>query len=172
MGMGPARPAVRSTTDDDAEVIRALLEAAWGSVLVARKGELLDCSVYPGFLATLDAEPVGLASIVRADDEYEVLSLSTIAPGRGVGQALMRHSFADSTDRGCRRVWLTTTNDNIRALDFYQRLGMRICAIHLDAVARARELKPAIPMRGRNGVLIEHEIELEWRPGSGVGAAR
>jgi ribosomal protein S18 acetylase RimI-like enzyme len=171
MGMEPARPIVRSTSEDDADVIRGLLEVAWGSVLVARKGELLDCSRYPGFLASLDGEPAGLASIVLADDQYEVLSLSTIAPGRGVGQALMRRCFADSTDRGCRRVWLTTTNDNSRALDFYQRLGMRICAIHLDAVAAARELKPSIPLRSKDGVLIEHEIELEWRPTTGVGSA-
>jgi RimJ/RimL family protein N-acetyltransferase len=60
-----------------------------------------------------------------------------------------------------RRVWLITTNDNSDALKFYQKAGFRIVAVHRDAVALARRLKPEIPLVGENGIPIRDEIELE-----------
>ncbi len=83
-------------------------------------------------------------------------------------------------DAGCRRVWLTTSNDNLEALRFYQRRGLRIVAVHRGAIDRARELKATIPLVGRHGIEIHDEIELAigWsasgasspqRSGSGPG---
>jgi hypothetical protein len=36
--------------------------------------------------------------------------------------------------------------------------------VHLDAVTRARRLKPSIPEHGDDGVPLRDEWELEWRP--------
>ena len=60
-----------------------------------------------------------------------------------------------------RRLWLTTTNDNLRAMGFYQRLGFRIVAVNCGAVDRARKLKPEIPEVGQNGISLHDEIVLE-----------
>jgi ribosomal protein S18 acetylase RimI-like enzyme len=62
---------------------------------------------------------------------------------------------------GCRRLWLTTTNDNIRAIAFYQRVGLTMCALRLGAAQAARELKPSIPIRGDSGIAVEHELDFE-----------
>ena len=65
---------------------------------------------------------------------------------------------------GCTRLWLITTNDNLRALALYQRWGMEIVAFHRHAVTKARrDLKPSIPERGAQGIPIAHELELELR---------
>ena len=37
---------------------------------------------------------------------------------------------------GCRRLWLITTNDNLRALGFYQRRGLTLVAVHAGALDR------------------------------------
>ena len=59
---------------------------------------------------------------------------------------------------------LITTNDNVRALELYQRWGMEIAALHRYAVSEARRhLKPSIPERGLHGIPIAHELELELR---------
>ena len=60
---------------------------------------------------------------------------------------------------GCGRLWLVTTNDNVRAIRFYQRLGMDLVGVSLGAVdvARAR-LKPSIPERGHDEIPIRHEL--------------
>ncbi len=145
--------------DDD--WVKTTLEQAWGSVLAARKGELLDASSFPGHVAVADGNRVGLAIIVVRGDEYEVLSLSSAVEGQGVGRALLRHCFEDARSRGCRRVWLTTTNNNVRAFAFYQRMGMNLCAFHRDAVLAARQLKPSIPLFDEDGVPLLHELEFE-----------
>ena len=61
---------------------------------------------------------------------------------------------------GARRIWLITTNENLAALRFFQRRGLDIVAVHRDAVAEARLLKPSIPLRV-DGIPVRHELELE-----------
>jgi len=61
----------------------------------------------------------------------------------------------------CRRLWLITTNDNLRALGFYQKRGMTLVAVYRNAMEAARRLKPQIPMIGQNGIPLKDEIELE-----------
>ncbi len=152
---------VRALESGDDDWVKATLEEAWGSVLAARKGELLDASSFPGHVAVAEGKRVGLAITVVRDDEYEVLSLSSAIEGQGVGQALLQHCFDDARSKGCRRVWLTTTNNNVRAFAFYQRMGMNLCAFHRDAVLTARQLKPSIPLFDEDGVPLLHELEFE-----------
>ena len=49
------------------------------------------------------------------------------------------------------------------ARSFYRALGMRECAVHRDAVTRARARKPEIPERDARGHPIRDEVEYEWR---------
>ena len=66
-------------------------------------------------------------------------------------------------ERRCRRVWLVTSNDNLRALRFYQRHGFRLVAVHVGAVDSARTRKPGRPRVGLDGGIPVHdEIELAW----------
>jgi hypothetical protein len=61
-----------------------------------------------------------------------------------------------------RRIWLVTTNDNVRALCVYQRRGRNMAALRRDAVDVARKIKPQIPETGDHGIAIRHEIEFEF----------
>ena len=56
---------------------------------------------------------------------------------------------------------VTTTNDNLNALRFYQRRGFRITAVRPGAVDEARRTKPSISTSGEDGIPIHDEIELE-----------
>ena len=152
---------VRPLEPDDGDWVEDTLEAQWGSALVARKGELLDASHFPGHVAVADGNRVGLAVIAVRDSDYEILSLSSAVLGQGVGTALMQRCFEDARSKLCRRVWLTTTNNNIRAFGFYQRMGMNLCGLHRDAVATARQLKPSIALYDDDGIPIAHELEFE-----------
>jgi DNA-3-methyladenine glycosylase I len=115
----------------------------------------------PGFVAEFDGERAGLAVYAVRGRECEVVSLSVTRPGHGLGRALLRGCVEAAREQGVRRVWLTTTNDNVRAFGFYQRFGFDLCALRHNGVEAARRLKPAIPVRDAAGVRIAHELEFE-----------
>jgi hypothetical protein len=57
---------------------------------------------------------------------------------------------------------VVTTNDNLAALQFYQRRGFRLVLLRPGAVDGSREfLKPEIPTLGAHGIALRDELELE-----------
>jgi ribosomal protein S18 acetylase RimI-like enzyme len=61
-----------------------------------------------------------------------------------------------------RRLWLVTTNDNLRAQRFYERAGFRLVEVREGEIERSRRLKPEIPLLGEGGVPIRDELEYEF----------
>jgi hypothetical protein len=61
---------------------------------------------------------------------------------------------------GCHEIRLTTTNDNVDALRFYQRRGFRLAELRPGAVDQSRQRKPEIPRVGDYGIPLRDEIDL------------
>jgi GNAT superfamily N-acetyltransferase len=117
----------------------------------------------PGLVVTDAGEPVGLLTYSIDGDACEVVTIDAVTEGAGVGSLLMG-SVADVARRaGCSRLWLVTTNDNVRALGFYRKNGFDVVAVHRGAVDVSRRLKPSIPLVNGAGVPIQDEIEMERR---------
>lgn len=155
---------VRPLTDNDRAWANEVETNSWSTRVIARLGKLIDPTQLPGFIAMLDGESVGLASYAMRGDECELVTIRSLREGRGVGRALLDAVRNAAIEAGCTRLWLITTNDNLRALDIYQRWGMEIVAFYRHAVTEARrQLKPSIPVRGAHGIPIAHELELELR---------
>ena len=114
-------------------------------------------------IATLGTEPVGLLTYAVRDGACEVVTLDSFAERRGVGSALLEAVREVAAAAGCERLWLSTTNDNLAALRFYQRRGWDLVALHRDVVAQWRRSKPVIPERGRDEIPLRHALELELR---------
>ncbi len=152
---------IRSAERPDDPWRRDLLERFWGSTRVVTRGRLHDAAALPALVATLGPDRVGLVTYRFADEECEIVTLNSTREGRGVGSKLLRSLRDLARTGGCRRLWLITTNDNTRALGFYQKRGFVIAAVYPGAIARSRELKPEIPATGSGGIPIRDEIELE-----------
>jgi len=156
---------IRPLEDDDRPWVGEVTAAEWGSREVLVHGARYLPQELEGFVAEArGAEPVGLLTFHVAGSELEVVTLNSFRPRLGVGRELMERARVEAAARGCRRVWLVTTNDNLHAVRFYQKLGYRLVAIRLDGVTRSRELKPEIPERGLDGIPIRDEWELELEP--------
>jgi ribosomal protein S18 acetylase RimI-like enzyme len=155
---------VRPLKNEDREWATAYQATTWGSPLVARRGQLVDTSHLPSLVADLDGERAGLLAYEVRGQECEIVTLATSREGRGVGRALLDAVREIAEAAGCTRLWLITTNNNLRALKLYQRWGMELVALHRGAVVDARRrLKPEIPERDSEGIPIAHELELELR---------
>ena len=138
------------------------LDAHWGGALQARRGELLDVLALPGFVVEEGGHLLGIATYRREGSECELAFVEAFERGRGVGSALV-DAVVEAAE-GCDRVWVVTTNDNLDALRFYQRLGFRLAELRVGAVDCARKgLKPQIPRLGVGGIPIRDELELELR---------
>jgi len=148
--------------DDDAPLAR-ILTGHFGGVTVAAHGREFRPLALAGFIAEEDGVPLGALTFESRSDEIEVITLGSLVENRGAGTALLDAVTALARSEGVRRLCLVTTNDNIRAIRFYQKRGWNLCALYPDAVAAARRIKPQIPLVGDRGIAIRHEIEFELR---------
>jgi ribosomal protein S18 acetylase RimI-like enzyme len=113
-------------------------------------------------VAVSEGRIVGHASYRIVEDGCEITSIAADPPQRGIGSALMDAITGEARRSGCRRAWLTTTNDNLGALRFYQRRGFRLLALRPGAVDSARrDLKPQLPAIGTHGIPMHDELDLE-----------
>ena len=152
---------VRTTGPDDIGWISKTLNAYWGSSVMVSRGVLHNILAHPGFVAMKDGEPVGLLAYNILGDECEITLMQSMRECVGVGSALIDAVKHVATVEGCMRLWLVTTNDNLRALHFYQKRGFTLAALHPNALAQSRLLKPQIPLVGMDGIPLRDEIELE-----------
>ena len=155
-----ARVAIRPAGPQDSPWAASLLAASWGSSHVARRGQLIDASSLPALVALDGERRCGLATYRRDGAATELVTIDADPTGRGIGTRLLRAIARQEAAAGARRLWLVTTNDNLDALRFYQRRGLRLVAVHPGGAAVSRRLKPTIPEVGRYGIEIRDELEL------------
>jgi GNAT superfamily N-acetyltransferase len=150
-------PPIRLAGAADTSWISQFLRERWGAVDVVVHGEVIDASPLPALIA----EPhLGLATYRRLGDDAELVTLDAAPPGIGTGTALLDALTVRLRAEGCTRLWLTTTNGNLSALQFYLRRGFRLAAVRLGAADAARKLKPSIPNLGEGGIPVRDELDL------------
>lgn len=143
--------------------IERLWAERWGLPILT-----LDRSYGPGDvqgLVMVDGEITGLVTWAVRGTEAEIVTLDAWPGGKGRGARLLEAAEQELVQRGVDRVMLVTTNDNERALRFYLRQGYRLVRVHLDAMDRVRELKPAVPRFGKGGVALRDLWELDKKLG-------
>ena len=134
----------------------ARLEAEWGAPVMARGSayEFDDCEIM------MAGEMDGLAALSARDRPIaELVALNAFERRRGIGTALLEACAVHLRDH-FHTLRLTTTNDNIDALRFYQRRGFRLSVLRPGAVDEARLRKPSIPLVGHYGLPIRDELDL------------
>ena len=160
--MDRCRLTVRAADPGERESLLGQLRERWGaSGVVVSRGRRFELRDLPALVCVAGTEAVGVATYRLEHGQCRLVTLDAFVEDRGVGSALLERTIELARAHGCRRLWLITTNDNFRALGFYQRRGLRLAALHRGAVGRARELKPEIPAVGERGIRISDELELE-----------
>ncbi len=155
---------IHPLTEADRPWVGQFISEHWGSPLMAVHGEIFQMDTLPGFYAIQPGDPgracIGLVTYRIAGGDCEVMSLDSLREGLGIGTALLEAVKGAARTAGCARLVLTTTNDNLHALRFYQRRGFVLAGVRINAVAESRRLKPEIPLTGYDSIPIRDEIEL------------
>ena len=139
---------------------RELVAREWGLPVVSVSG-VHDPGDLPGLVALDDDERVGALTYRTDSDACEVVTLNALTPGRGIGAALLRAAKEIADDSGAR-LWLMTTNDNIRAIEFYQRQGLDLVALHRNFIDVVRSHKPTVGDPQQNGIPFRHALEFSY----------
>lgn len=155
---------IRPITERDRAWMRQFMIDQWFGLDMICRGEVMHPHEHEGYSAS-DRDDVltGLVTYRIAGEACEVTSLASLREGQGIGTALVNEVVQVAKAQRCKRIWLITTNDNLRALAFYQKRGFVLSALHRNAVNESRKLKPAIPLVAENGIPIRDEIEMEMR---------
>lgn len=133
----------------------------WGSSKMVISSGVYDCSELDGFaVLNIEGEIIGLITYIIRDNECEIISLDSVEEGKGIGTSLVQEVENLAVKKNCKILKLITTNDNLYALKFYQKRGFILSRIINNAVEKAREIKPEIPLIGNDGIPIRDEIEM------------
>ena len=150
----------------DLPFVREALIKHWSDTGIWSSGKRYQADELPGFVAVTETDatkPLGLVTYIIPPGGWqgEVITLSSRREDGGVGTALLRAATDAFRVAGCKRAFLTTTNDNLRALGFYQKRGWKLAVLHKGIVDAARAHGAEIPAMGFNGIPLRDEIELE-----------
>jgi GNAT superfamily N-acetyltransferase len=152
--------AVRPVEESDRPTVEWLTTHLWGAAEVAVHDGVFYPATLPGFIAERGGRIAGLVTFQVRPAVLEIVTINALDLYQGIGTLLIEAVRAEAKRQGCHQITLTTTNDNIGALRFYQRRGFRLAALRPGAVDRTRQRKPAIPRTGDFGIPLRDEIDL------------
>lgn len=143
------------------EELRQDVGSIFGEIIVSR-GQIHRLMELSGFVYIEENQIQGSIFYNVFGQECEIVSLESHLEGKGIGSKLIELVIERAGNLACKRVWLITSNDNIKAIRFYQKRGFDLVCIHQNAITEARKLKPSIPLYGHDEIPIKHEVEFEY----------
>lgn len=142
--------------------INDFIKEHWFTTEMVINGRIVDMTKVEGFAAMEGGSIAGLITFLMQGRGCEITSLDSLLENRGIGTELINLVIQEAKKRGCRKLTVATTNDNIHAIRFYQKRGFDMANFRRGAVDRSREIKPSIPLLGNDGIPLRHEIEFEF----------
>jgi len=150
---------VREATDEDRTVVRDLFARDFGRTRIVAFGELMDLDQMPALVAVMHAEPAGALAYRLLGDALHIVALATdpMWQRSGVGGYLVAEAELIARRLELGRVVVTTTNDNLPALYFYQRRGYRLTGLVTNSMIVHTHQTPL----GFAGIPVRDEVRLE-----------
>jgi ribosomal protein S18 acetylase RimI-like enzyme len=154
----PPAFAVREAVAADRHAIELICDRVWGETDIDCFGRTFDVLAGENLVAELDGELAGLISLSIDGGEQAIVMLSVYPQfqGAGIGGALVREAVVRATSAGLPFIKVATTNDDVPALYFYQRLGFVIYEIDCGTVVDHH----GEVLSGFAGIPIRDEIRL------------
>jgi GNAT superfamily N-acetyltransferase len=144
-------------TQNDNKAVSDVING-WGSDILVTRGNIYKANDLDGVLVYENGKIIGLG-LYKIKNNCEIILLETFIQNKGIGTKIIEKIKEIARKKGCKRVWLITSNENINAIRFYQKRGFHISNIYINAMDEARKIKPEIP-KIANGIEIEFEINI------------
>jgi len=144
--------------DKEREKIREFVQRFWGEeeqLTFDREFMVAELSAYT---ARLENDIVGFVSFIETDDDIIVVALGVLPQyqSSGVGRSLIRKVEAEAKKMLKKRLLVSTSNDDLPALAFYQSLGFQIYDVKPNVIAE----KHGENLEGIGGLPVRDELRL------------
>jgi len=151
---------IQTIDKEDHSQVLSIVRQFWGDDPLIIHRKIFSIASLNGLKAVQHETIVGILHYLIVKDECEILTLASLHERQGIGTALINQLNSIATAQHCQKIKVTTTNDNLSALGFYQRRGFHLAALFPGQVNISRKYKPEIPEIADNGIPIRDEILL------------
>jgi ribosomal protein S18 acetylase RimI-like enzyme len=149
----------RASSKEEKADIRKLVRQFWGEEEQLTFDRKFSVSEQPACVANVGKKTVGFVSFVEDEDNLIIVALAvqTEHQGLGIGHALIEKVESEARRQQKKKLLVSTSNDNLPALGFYQSLGFQIFEVKPNAIAE----KHGQILAGIGGLPMRDELRLQ-----------
>ena len=146
-------------SDEERETVRELVRRFWGEEEQLTFGRKFMVAELPTYAAKVGNNIIGFVSFTEADDAIIIAALGVLPlyQGSGVGTGLVEKVEDEAKRMHKKRLLVSTSNDDLPALAFYQSLGFQIYEVKLSVIAE----KHGEISDGIGGLPVRDELRLQ-----------
>jgi ribosomal protein S18 acetylase RimI-like enzyme len=146
-------------TDKEREKIREFVKRFWGEEEQLTFDKKFIVAELSTCIAKVKNRIIGFASFAEADDAILIAALGILPryQGSGVGRSLVEKVEAEAKRLRKKKLLVSTSNDDLPALAFYQSLGFQIFEVKPNVIAE----KHGRVLKGIGGLPIRDELQLQ-----------
>jgi ribosomal protein S18 acetylase RimI-like enzyme len=129
---------IGKTSQKERESIRKLVIKFWGEDEQLAFDRKFTVTELPGYVAKLKSKTLGFISTADADNAKIIVALGVLPDyqGCGVGKSLITKLQDEAVRENKKMLLVSTSNDDLPALGFYQSLGFQIYEVKPDVIAK------------------------------------
>jgi ribosomal protein S18 acetylase RimI-like enzyme len=149
----------RVTSEEERSTIRKFVRRFWGEeeqLTFNRKFAVADL---PAYVAKVQTSTIGFISFSPASDALIIVALGVLPRYQccGIGSRLIEEVEGEARRLGKGKVLVSTSNDDLPALGFYQSRGFQIYEVKPNVIAE----KHGTALRGIGGLPVRDELRLQ-----------
>ena len=139
--------------------IREIVQRFWGEEEQLTFDRKFIVTELPTYLEKSGNDIIGFVSFAEVDDAITIVALGILPKyqNAGVGKSLIEKVEAETKRLGKKKLLVSTSNDDLPALAFYQFLGFQIYEVKPNVIAE----KHGMVLKGIGGLPIRDELRLQ-----------
>jgi ribosomal protein S18 acetylase RimI-like enzyme len=149
----------RVSSKREKEEIREFVRRFWGEEEQLTFDRGFNVSEQLAYVAKIGRKTAGFVSFAKDEDNLIIIALG-VRPeyqGSGIGNTLIGKVEAEARGSRNRKLLVSTSNDNLPALAFYQSLGFQIFAVKPNVIAE----KHGQILPGIGGLPVRDELRMQ-----------
>jgi ribosomal protein S18 acetylase RimI-like enzyme len=129
---------IGKTSEKEIESIRKLVRKFWGEDEQLTFDRQFTVAELPGYVAKLKSKTLGFISTADAGNAKIIVALGVLPDyqGCGIGKSLILKLQDEAVRENRKMLLVSTSNDDLPALGFYQSLGFQIYEVKPDIIAK------------------------------------